>query len=89
MMHIQSVTVNPHIMISFESSEFDIFASKPLQEFLLETTKVVHKPITCFNQSDLEFLIPADTGTYIDLDINLYIRGKLTSSDGTPLDNKD
>jgi hypothetical protein len=37
----------------------------------------------------LEFLIPADNETYIDLDIKLYICGKLLAKDGTPLDNKD
>jgi hypothetical protein len=67
-------------------SEFDIFPSKPVQESVLETTEVVYKPIASVDQSDLEFLIPADE-TYIDLDIKLYIRGKLTSKDGTPLDN--
>jgi hypothetical protein len=89
MMHIQLVTVSPHIMTSFVSSEFDIFASKPVKESVLETTEVVYKPIASVDQSDLEFLIPADNETYIDLDIKLYIRGKLTSKDGTPLDNKD
>ena len=40
-------------------------------------------------QSDLEFLIPADTDTYIDLDIKLYVRGKLVSGEGKDLDEKD
>ena len=40
-------------------------------------------------QSDLEFLIPADNDTYVDLNIKLYIRGKLTKGDGTNLDNTD
>jgi len=38
-------------------------------------------------QSDIEFLIPADNDTYVDLNIKLYIRGKLTKADGTNLDN--
>jgi len=37
-------------------------------------------------QSDLDFLIPADNDTYIDLNIKIYIRGKLTKVDGTNLD---
>ena len=41
------------------------------------------------DQSDLGFLIPSDDDTYIDLDIKLYIRGKLTKADGTALDNTD
>jgi len=40
-------------------------------------------------QSDLEFFIPADSDTYIALDIKLYVRGKLVSGEGKDLDNKD
>jgi len=70
-------------------SEFDIFASKPIQIFVLETTEVKYKPIACVNQSELEFLIPGENDTYIDLDIKRYIRGKLTKAEGTNLDNTD
>ena len=31
-------------------------------------------------QNDLEFSIPGDSDTYIDLDIKLYVRGKIISS---------
>ena len=72
----------------FVSSEFDIFARKPAQESILETLDV-YKPIASVDQSDLEFLIPADNETYIDPDIKLYVRGKLTKIDGTVLDEKD
>jgi len=71
------------------SSEFDIFASKPIQTSVLETAEVKYKPIASVDQSDLEFLIPRDNDTYIFLDIKLYIRGKLTKVDGTNLDNTD
>ena len=57
------------------SSEFDIFAPKPVQASV--------------DQSDLEFLIPADSDTYINLIIRLYIRGKLTKNCGRNLDNTD
>jgi len=40
-------------------------------------------------QSDLEFLIPDENDTYVDLNIKLYIRGKLTKADGTTLDKTD
>ena len=66
------------------SSEFDIFASS-----VLETTEIKYKPIASVDQSDLEFLIPGGNDTYIDLDIKLYIRGKLTKAEGTALDNTD
>jgi hypothetical protein len=71
------------------SSEFDIFASKPVQSSVLETTEVAYKPIASVEQSDLEFLIPADNDTYIDLNIKLYIRGKLVKEDGKDLNAID
>ena len=76
-------------MTMFVSSEFDIFARKPVQESILETLDVVYKPIASVDQSDLEFLIPADNETYIDPDIKVYVRGKLTKIDGSALDEND
>jgi hypothetical protein len=35
--------------------------------------------------SDFEFVIPGDIDTYLDLDIKLFVRGKLTKGDGTDL----
>jgi len=55
----------------FVSSEFEIFASKPVQESVHETVDLVYKPIASVDQSDLEFLIPVNNETYIDLDIKL------------------
>jgi hypothetical protein len=54
------------------SSEFDVFSRKPTQTSVLETIETVYKPIASVEQSDLEFLIPGDLDTYIDLDIKLY-----------------
>ena len=50
---------------------------------------MTYKPIAFVEQSDLKFLIPADNDTYVDLNIKLYIRGKLTKADGTNLDNTE
>jgi len=69
--------------------DFDVFASKPIPSAVVDTTEVKYKPVASLDQSDLEFLIPSDDDTYIDLDIKLYIRGKLTKADGTDLDNTD
>jgi hypothetical protein len=46
------------------------------------TIETAHKPIAPADQNDLEFLIPADSDTYIDLNIKLYVRGKLISGIG-------
>ena len=69
------------------STEFNIFATRPVQSSTLETT--AYKPIASLDQSDLEFPIPAYHDTYIDLNIQLYIRRKLTKADGTELEITD
>ena len=71
----------------FVSSEFDIFAHKPIQSSVLETIETVYKPVAPVEQRDLEFLIPADNDMYIEPHMKLYIRGKLVSGDGKDLDN--
>ena len=64
------------------SSEFDIFAPRPVQSSVLGTIEVPHKPLAGVDQSDLEFLIPAENDTYIDTNIKLFVRGKLTEAKG-------
>jgi hypothetical protein len=75
--------------LAFVSSEFEIFAPKPVQNSIRNTYEVVYKPLAPIHQSDLEFLIPADLSTFVNPDINLYIRGKFTKSDGGDLDTSD
>jgi len=41
--------------VEFVSSEFDIFAPKPVQSAILETDVVHYKPIATVDQNDLEF----------------------------------
>jgi hypothetical protein len=60
--------------LAFVSSEFGIFARKPVQNVIKDTIVVVYKPVALIDQSDLEFLVPADLGTYVDPDIKLYLR---------------
>jgi hypothetical protein len=75
--------------LAFVSSEFDIFAPK-LVQLAIQDIKVVHfKHIASVDQSDLEFLVPADYDTYIDTEFKLYVRGKLTKADGSDLDASD
>jgi hypothetical protein len=71
------------------SSELDIFGPKPVQSAILGTTQVTYKPTAGVEPSDLEFVVPSDNDTYIDTNIHLYIRGKLTEADGTSLDGSD
>jgi len=68
--------------IASVSSEFDIFAHSPIQTSVLGTVETVYKPIAPVDQNDLEFLTPSVSDTYIDLDIKLYVRGKLVSGSG-------
>ena len=75
--------------LAFVSSEFDIFAPKPVQLAIQETKLVHYKSIASVDQRDLEFLIPADYDTYIDPDIKLFVKDKLTKADGSALDATD
>ena len=70
-------------------SDFDIFAPKPIQSAVLETIHTVYKQIDSVDQSDLDFLIPANPDTYLDFDFKLFVKGKLVKPDGDALDNKD
>jgi len=71
------------------SSEFLIFLHRPIQTAVLGTVGTVYKPIAPVEQNDMEFLIPGDNDTYIDLDMKLYVRGKMVSSSGKDVDLTD
>jgi hypothetical protein len=71
------------------SSEFDIFARKSVQTAIRETDVEHNKPIASVDQSDLEFSIPVNHDTYIELEIKLLVRGKLTRAVGKDLDATD
>ena len=71
------------------STGFNIFATRPVQTKTIEKIETAYKPIASLDQSDLEFLIPADLETYIDLNIHLFVRSKLTQADGTDLEPTD
>jgi len=51
--------------------------------------ETVYKPLALVEQNDLEFLNPGISDTYIDLDIKLYVRGKMVSSSGKDVDLTD
>jgi hypothetical protein len=67
------------------SSEFDIFASRPVQTSAAQSTEIIYKPIASVEQSDLEYLIAADHETYIDPNFKLLIKGQLVKEDGSAL----
>ena len=71
------------------STEFDIFATRHVQSSTIETIETADKPIASLDESDLEFLVPADHDTYIDLNIQLYVPRKLTHEGGTDLELTD
>ena len=74
---------------SYISTEFDHFAHKARQDGCVETLETIYKPIASVDQTDIEFLISADSDTYIDPNIHLFIRGKLVKTDGTDLAETD
>ena len=71
------------------SSGFDIFARKPVQTSILETVETIFRTIASVYQSDLEFFIPSEIDTYIDLNIRMFVKVKLTASNGKALEETD
>ena len=74
---------------SYMGTEFDIFAPKPRQIAVEGTTETIYKPIASIDKTSIEFLIPGDSETYIDLDLKRYIKGKLLKEDNTLLGDTD
>ena len=74
---------------SFLGTEFDLFGRKPKQDICLNTTETLYKPIASVDHTDIGFLIPGDSDTYIDLNLKLFIRGKLVKKVGTDLAEAD
>ena len=74
---------------SYMGTEFDIFAPKPRQVAVEGTFETIYKPIASIDQTDIEFLIPGDSETYIDLELIFYIKGKLIKGVNTVLGDND
>ena len=53
------------------SSEYDIFAQKPVQTSVQETFETIFRPIAAVDRSDLKFFIPPEHVTNIGLNIRL------------------
>ena len=64
------------------NSAFDIFEFRPVQSSVLETIEEPQKPVAGVDQSDVEFLVPANSETYIDPNIKLFVRGRLSRLTG-------
>jgi len=71
------------------NSAFHIFEFRPLQTSIVETIEEPHKPVSGVDQCDVEFSVPATSDMYIDPNIKLLVRGKLTRANGTGLDDCD
>jgi len=56
------------------SSEFDIFAHRSIRTPVLGTMETAYRPNASVDQNDLDYIMPADNNTYIDLDIKHYVR---------------
>jgi hypothetical protein len=60
-----------------------------VQSAVLSSRVTHYKSIAPVDQSDLEFVIPGDAETYVDLDIHMLVRGKLVAQDDFALDPAD
>ena len=74
---------------SFVVTEFEIFNRKAVSSAVLESKETIHKSIASVDQTDIEFSIPGYSDTYIDLDLKLFIKCKLSNEDGTNLTATD
>jgi hypothetical protein len=54
-----------------------------------ETVEFTYKPIATIEQTHVEFSIHADTETYMDTNLQFYVCGNLTTSDGKDLNAED
>jgi hypothetical protein len=59
---------------------------RPIQTAVQGTVDTVYKPLAPVEENDLDFFIPKVSDTYIDLDIKLYVRGKMVSNSGKDVD---
>jgi len=71
------------------SSQFDSVMQSPIQTAVLGSVETVYNSLAPVEQNDLEFFIPGDTDTYIDLDIKLNVRGKMVLSTVKDVDLTD
>ena len=60
-----------------------------MQSSIVETIEEPHKPVSGVDQCDVEFLVPATSDMYIDPNIKVFIRGRLTKTNRTDLDESD
>jgi hypothetical protein len=71
------------------TTEFDIFAPIPVQEAVQETVEVTYKHIAIIGLTDLEFNIPAHNEIYMDINIQHFVSGKLSTADRKDLNTDD
>ena len=51
--------------------------------------KKIYRPIASVDQTDIEFVIPVDSDTYVELDLKLFVKGNLQSEDNADLPDTD
>ena len=74
-----SLFITSIAQIAAVGSEFHV-VHRPIQTARLGTVETVYKHLAPVEQDDLEFVIPGYSDTYVDLDIKLYVCGKVVSS---------
>ena len=55
----------------------------------METNETIYRPIASVDQTNIEFMIPGDRDTYVDLDLKLFVKGKLQTEDNADLSETD
>ena len=74
---------------SYVGTDFDIFVHKPKESSTVENNETIYRPIASFDQTDIEFVIPGDSDTYVDLDMKLFVKGNLQTENNADLPETD
>ena len=74
---------------SFVGTGFEMFGRKPKQSSTVETNETIYRRMASVDQTDIEFVIPGDSDTYVDLELKLFVKGKLQTEDNADLPETD
>jgi len=71
-------------------SELDLFAGLPAQTSIKGNKTVPYKPVASIsNNAPIEFVVPGHGDDYIDLPHTIFIKVKITKTDGFTLTSAD
>ena len=70
-------------------TELDIFCRKPKQSSTVETNETIYRLTASVDLRDNELVIRGDSDKYVDVDLKLFVKGKLQTEDKSDLPETD